>query len=112
MKRQRAIVVRLQHSPSRVIDCVIEQKNDRRTLSIVKRFDGKPLVGPVIRLDELVTAVSSVSMDALMHVLCRVELFSNNPVRVVDQLFSLLRDRDVRDMGRKLAILYVRCIRG
>ncbi len=105
MKRQRAIVLRLQHSPSRAIDCVIEQKDDRRTLSMVTRFDGKPSVGPIIRLDELVTEVCSVSMDTLMHLLCRVELFSNNPVRLADQLIPLFGDRKVRSMARKLVKL-------
>jgi len=112
MKNQRAIVVRLQHSPSRAIDFIIEQKDDRRKLSMVTRFDGKPSVGPIIRLDELIAAVCSVSMDTLMHLLCRVELFSNNPVRLADQLFPLLGDRGVRSMGRKLVTLYASCLRG
>jgi len=112
MKNQRAIVVRLQHSPSRAIDFIIEQKDDRRKLSMVTRFDGKPSVGPIIRLDELIAAVCSVSMDTLMHLLCRVELFSNNPVRLADQLFPLLGDRGVRNMGRKLVTLYASCLRG
>ena len=108
----RSIVVRLQHSPSRAIDCIIEQNNDKRTLSMVKRFDAKPSPGPIIRLDELVAAVCSVSMDTLMHLLCRVELFSNNPMRLADQLFPLLGDKDVRMMGRKLVTLYIRWLRG
>jgi len=111
-KPQQAIVVRLQHSPSRAIDCVIEQKGDRRTLSMVTRFDGKPSIGPIIRLDELVAAVCSVSMDTLMHLLCRVELFSNNPVRLADQLFPLFGDREVRSMAGKLLTLYIRWLRG
>ena len=111
-KPQQAIVVRLQHSPSRAIDCVIEQKGDRRTLSMVTRVDGKPFKGPIIRLEELVAAVCTVSMDTLMHLLCRVELFSNNPVRVADQLFSLFGDRDVRNLGRKLVTLYIHCLQG
>jgi len=111
-KPQQAIVVRLQHSPSRAIDCVIEQKGDRRTLSMVTRFDGKPSIGPIIRLDELVAAVCSVSMDTLMHLLCRVELFSNNPVRLADQLFPLFGDREVRSMVGKFLTLYIRCFRG
>jgi len=111
-KPQQAIVVRLQHSPSRAIDCVIEQKGDRRTLSMVTRFDGKPSIGPIIRLDELVAAVCSVSMDTLMHLLCRVELFSNNPVRLADQLFPLFGDREVRSMAGKFLTLYIRCFRG
>jgi len=111
-KPQQAIVVRLQHSPSRAIDCVIEQKGDRRTLSMVTRFDGKPSIGPIIRLDELVAAVCSVSMDTLMHLLCRVELISNNPVRLADQLFPLFGDREVRSMAGKLLTLYIRWLRG
>ena len=111
-KLKRRIVVRLQHSPSRAIDCVIEQKDDRRTLSILRRFDNKPPLGPNIRLDELVAAVCSVSMDTLMHLLCRVELFSNNPVRLTDQIFPLIGDREVRGMGKKLVTLYIHCLRG
>jgi len=112
IQRQRTIVVRLQHSPSRAIDCVIEPQGDRRTLSMVTRVDGKPFKGPIIRLEELVAAVCTVSMDTLMHLLCRVELFSNNPVRVADQLFSLFGDRDVRNLGRKLVTLYIHCLQG
>ncbi|NTW84374.1 MAG: radical SAM protein [Chlorobiaceae bacterium] len=111
-KLRRAIVVRLQDSPSRAIDYLIEEKDGKRTLSMVKRFDGKPSAGPVIRLDELVAAVCSVPMDALMHLLYRVEIFSNNPVRTADQLFSLLGDREVRNMGRKLVALYTGWLRG
>ena len=107
-KIQRVSVVRIQHSPLRAIDFVIEQKGDRRTLAMVPRFDGKPSSGPIIRLDELVAGVFSVSMDTLMHLLCRVELFSNNPGRLADQLIPLLADRSVRTMGRKLVSLYVR----
>jgi anaerobic magnesium-protoporphyrin IX monomethyl ester cyclase len=107
-KIQRVSVVRIQHSPLRAIDFVIEQKGDRRTLAMVPRFDGKPSSGPIIRLDELVAGVFSVSMDTLMHLLCRVELFSNNPGRLADQLIPLLADRAVRTMGRKLVSLYVR----
>jgi len=112
MKPQRVMVVRLQHSPSRVIDFVIEPQGDRRVLSMVTQFDGKSSVGPLIRLDELVADVCSVSIDTLMHVLCRVELFSNNPVRLADQLIPLFGDKEVRSMGRKLIALYVRCLRG
>ena len=112
IKGKRKIVVRLQHSPSRAIDCIIEEKDERRTLSMVKRVDGKPFKGPTIRLDELVAAVCSVSMDTLMHLLCRVELFSNNPLRMADQLLPLLVDRDVRGMGRKLVTLYRGCLKG
>ncbi|MEI8186261.1 MAG: radical SAM protein [Chlorobiaceae bacterium] len=112
LKLQRAIVVRLQHSPSRAIDCIIEQTDDKRKLTMVTRFDAKPSPGPVIRLDELIPSVCSVSMDTLMHVLCRVELFSNNPARLADQLFPLLGDREVRSMGRKLAALYMHCLHG
>ena len=112
IKGKRKIVVRLQHSPSRAIDCIIEEKDERRTLSMVRRVDGKPFKGPTIRLDELVAAVCSVSMDTLMHLLCRVELFSNNPLRMADQLLPLLVDRDVRGMGRKLVTLYRGCLKG
>jgi len=53
-----------------------------------------------------------VSMDTLMHLLCRVELFSNNPVRLADQLFPLFGDREVRSMAGKLLTLYIRWLRG
>ncbi|MEI7818410.1 MAG: hypothetical protein WCI45_14585, partial [Desulfuromonadales bacterium] len=112
MKQQRAIVLRLQHSPSRAIDFVIEQKDNRRTLSMVKQVNGKPSAGPVIRLDELVAEVCSVSMDTLMHLLCRVELFSNNRGRFADQLFPLVRDRRIRRMTKKLIKLYLHCLQG
>ena len=112
MKQQRAIVLRLQHSPSRAIDFVIKQRDNRRRLSMmVTQFNGKPSLGPIIQLDELVGAVCSVSMDTLMHLLCRVELFSNNRGRLADQLFPLFSDKRMRSMTKKLVKLYIHCFR-
>lgn len=108
-KLKRAVVVRIQHSPGRAVDCVIEQKDDRRTMTLLARLDGTPPSGPVIRLDELVGAAMSVSMDTLMHILCRNELARNNPGSAVGQFLALLRDRDVRQAAGRLITVYRNC---
>jgi magnesium-protoporphyrin IX monomethyl ester (oxidative) cyclase len=105
-KLSQPIVVNLQHSPGRSIDFVIEQHGNKRVLSLIRRFEGSASSGPVIRLDKLVAASGSVSMDSLMRLLYRNELIRNNPDKMTGQLMSMLSDSDAWSISRKLMSLY------
>jgi magnesium-protoporphyrin IX monomethyl ester (oxidative) cyclase len=79
-------------------------------MTMKKVSASEPATGPVISLDEVVTAAWSISMDILMRMLYRNELIRNNPGLTGRQVLALLADRDIRNAGFKLAGLYRSCV--
>jgi anaerobic magnesium-protoporphyrin IX monomethyl ester cyclase len=105
-KLRKSLPIRLQHSKGKAIDFTISQKGEKRVLSLSKRFDNAPVEGPIIQLDNLVAAAASISMDALMKLLCHNELVRNNPSKMTGLIASILTDKDARAIARKLIKLY------
>ncbi|NTW52339.1 MAG: radical SAM protein [Chlorobiaceae bacterium] len=103
-------VVSLEHSSGYRVDCFIQQQGDGRAMTMKKVSSSQPATGPVISLDEVVSAAWSISMDILMRMLYRNELIRNNPGLTGRQVLALLADRDIRNAGFKLAGLYRSCV--
>jgi magnesium-protoporphyrin IX monomethyl ester (oxidative) cyclase len=107
---KQPFAVSLEHSSGQRVDCIIRQQGDGRVMTMKKVSAGEPAIGPVISLDEVVTAAWSISMDILMRMLYRNELIRNNPGLTGRQVLALLADRDIRNAGFKLAGLYRSCV--
>jgi len=102
------VVVSLQRSPKEAVCFIIEQQGDLRRLSLSLGKEDSLRAGAVIRLDELVAASSSFSMDSLMRLLYRNELIRNNPGRMAGQLVSITGDPVFWSVLRRLYALYTR----
>ncbi|MCF8383945.1 MAG: B12-binding domain-containing radical SAM protein [Chlorobium sp.] len=102
------VVVSVQRSCEEAVDFIIEQRGDFRRLSIIHRSVNSMPAGAVIRLDEVVAASGSISMDSLMRLLFRNELIQNNPGRMAGQLFSITGDPVFWRVLRRLVTLYSR----
>ncbi|HWQ25473.1 MAG TPA: radical SAM protein [Chlorobaculum sp.] len=107
---KQPFAVSLEHSSGQRVDCIIRQQGDGRVMTMKKVPASEPATGPVISLDEVVTAAWSISMDILMRMLYRNELIRNNPGLTGRQVIALLADRDIRNAGFKLAGLYRSCV--
>lgn len=93
------------------IDFVIRQEGELRFMTIRKGTGVNSGSGPVIRLDEVVEAAWSISMDVLMRLLYRNELIRNNPGQTSRQVIALFTDRDVRKAALRVIKLYRDCLR-
>jgi magnesium-protoporphyrin IX monomethyl ester (oxidative) cyclase len=65
----------------------------------------------VVRLDEVVDAAWTLTMDALMRLLYRNELMRNNPRQTTRQMLALIGDRDIRKLALRFWRLYRGCYR-
>jgi len=86
------VVVAVERNPQERVIFRVGEFEGKRTLSIglPDADGGKP--DAVIRLDDLVAASGSLTMDHLMRLLYRNELIRNNPKKTSGQLFSLMID--------------------
>lgn len=100
------VVLSLQRSPEEAVDFIIEQQGDLRRLTISLRNGNGLPSGAIIRLDEVVAASGSLSMDSLMRLLYRNELIRNNPGSMAGQLFSISGDPVFWRVLRRLYALY------
>ena len=93
------------------IDFRIEQAGERRVLKLSKVAASEPPEFPVVRLDEVVDAAFSLTMDDLMRLLYRNELIRNNPRHTTRQLLALVADREIRKLAMRFWWLYRGCYR-
>ena len=105
-KLKDPIVVSVQRSPSEAVDFMLEQKGEGRSLSIFRRSETANRADAAIRLDEVVAASGSLSMDSLMRLLYRNELLRNNPGSMAGQLLSISADPVFWRVFRRLYTLY------
>ncbi|NTV99158.1 MAG: radical SAM protein, partial [Chlorobiaceae bacterium] len=88
------IIVSMQRHSSETIDFIVEQQSSRRVLSIVRRKAGAPPADAHIKLEGVVAASGSISIDHLTGILYRTELLHNNPTLMAGQLFSITADKE------------------
>ncbi|NTV21782.1 MAG: B12-binding domain-containing radical SAM protein [Chlorobium limicola] len=105
-KLHAPIVVSIQRTPHNAVDFTIEQQGERRVLALSRRFGPSSDTGAVIRLDEVVAASGSLTMDSLMRLLYRNELIRNNPGSMAGQLLSVSADPVFWGVLRRLYALY------
>jgi magnesium-protoporphyrin IX monomethyl ester (oxidative) cyclase len=105
-KLKGPVVVSVQRSPSEAVDFMLEQKGESRSLSIFRRSGTANRADAAVRLDEVVAASGSLSMDSLMRLLYRNELLRNNPGSMAGQLFSISADPVFWKVFRRLYTLY------
>lgn len=105
-KLKGPVVVSVQRSPSEAVDFMLEQKGEGRSLSIFRRSGTANRADAAVRLDEVVAASGSLSMDGLMRLLYRNELLRNNPGSMAGQLFSISADPVFWRVFRRLYTLY------
>ncbi len=105
-KLKGPVVVSVQRSPSEAVDFMLEQKGESRSLSIFRRSETANRADAAVRLDEVVAASGSLSMDSLMRLLYRNELLRNNPGSMAGQLFSISTDPVFWRVFRRLYTLY------
>ncbi|MCF8216917.1 MAG: B12-binding domain-containing radical SAM protein [Chlorobium sp.] len=100
------VVISIRRSSREAVDFIIEQRGDLRRLSISIRQENALASGAIIRLDEVVAASGSLSMDSLMRLLFRNELIRNNPGSMAGQIFSISGDPVFWRVLRRLYALY------
>jgi len=105
-KLKSPIVVSVQRSPGDAVDFMLEQKGESRSLSIFRSSVTANQPDALVRLDEVVAASGSLSMDSLMGLLYRNELLRNNPGSMAGQLFSISADPVFWRVFRRLYTLY------
>jgi magnesium-protoporphyrin IX monomethyl ester (oxidative) cyclase len=105
-KLKGPIVVSVQRSSGDAVDFMLEQRGEDRSLSIFRRSETANRADAVVRLDEVVAASGSLSMDSLMRLLYRNELLRNNPGSMAVQLFSISADPVFWRVFRRLYTLY------
>ncbi len=110
-KLKGPIVVSVQRSTGDAVDFMLEQQGENRLLSIFRRSETATRADAVVRLDEVVAASGSLSMDSLMRLLYRNELLRNNPGSMAGQLFSISADPVFWRVFRRLYTLYTRSFR-
>jgi anaerobic magnesium-protoporphyrin IX monomethyl ester cyclase len=93
-KLQRPMVISLQRFSDEAFDFIVEQNDDTRVLSIVRRGPGAIPADAVVQLDKVVKASGVISMDQLMGLLYRNELLRNNPGMIAGLAFSTIPDPD------------------
>ncbi|NTU91298.1 MAG: radical SAM protein [Chlorobiaceae bacterium] len=108
---KQPLVLSIEHESGKRIDFLIRQTGALRSMTMSRGNGDQPVPGPVIRIDEVVEAAWSISMDSLMRLLYRNELMRNNPGLTRRQAVALLSDRDVRQAAMKVARLYRSCFR-
>lgn len=91
-------------------DFLIRHENGKRLMAVLKVASNEPTSFPIIRLEKVVDAAWTLTMDDLMRVLYRNELMRNNPGLVVRQILALLADRDIRRLAMRFWRLYRGCM--
>ncbi|NTU54101.1 MAG: radical SAM protein [Chlorobiaceae bacterium] len=108
---KQPIGVGLAHTSGQRIDFVVSQQGEKRLMDLRQLLADQTSAFPVVRLEEVVDLVWTFSMDILMRILYRNELWRNNPNFAARQVMALFADSDVRQVGSRLLKLYRGCFR-
>ncbi|MEI6848169.1 MAG: radical SAM protein [Chlorobiaceae bacterium] len=101
------ISLSIRNSTGQKIYFILEERNNKRVLTMKSDHDHTLISGPEIRLDKLVACACSVSMDKLMSVLYRNEWVRNNPGKMSRQLIGILIDPQILRFAGKLGVLFI-----
>jgi anaerobic magnesium-protoporphyrin IX monomethyl ester cyclase len=93
------------------IDLFVRETGDKRVLDLRKARTSEPTQFPVVRLEAVVDAAWSMSMDIFMRLLYRNELMRNNSHLATHQILALIADRDIRKLAMQFYRLYRGCFR-